>query len=209
MTKIRNKIELISIDAVKPYKDNAKVHKKKDIELLAEHIKESGWDQPIVIVAETGEIIKGHKRYAAARKLKLKQVPVIKLSGLSEIEIEERRLADNKLAESKWDNQKLKASLTRLMSANCNVSRLGFGDLPSKIRKTPEKPEVEFTEVLGESNNYIVLVFDNEIDWLNAQTHFELKQKKAYQVKENKKAQCIGIGRVVDGGKYLNKINGK
>lgn len=199
-------IIMVPIDEVKPFEHNAKKHKKKDIELLAEHIKESGWDQPIVIVGETGEIIKGHKRLAVAKHLKLKEVPVLKRFGLSDVEIEELRLADNKLAESQWDPHKLRERINFLMDKGSRVQSLGFSDISKHIRAAPEKPDVEFTEILCESNNYIVLVFDNELDWLNAQTHFQLKPARARQWKKNDKTKQVGIGRVINGASYINRI---
>ena len=63
------------------------------------------------------------------------------------------------------------------------------------------KGEVVFSEELGEANNYIVLVFRNEIDWVCAKTHFHLNT--TYSKRMNGKPWAKGIGRVVDGAKYL------
>jgi len=199
-------IEMVPIVDVKPFEHNAKRHRKRDIDLLAEHIRQYGWDQPIVVVGETGEIIKGHKRREAALILGLSQVPVVKLFGLSETEIEERRLADNKLAESPWDAQVLKQRIQFLMAKGSSLQAIGFSDLAKQIRNTPTKPEVVFSEILGESNNYIVLRFDNDIDWLSAQTHFRLDTVASRRA--NGKPWSMGIGRVVDGGAYLRKLKG-
>ena len=67
-----------------------------------------------------------------------------------------------------------------------------------------EEPEIEFSEYLDESHNYVVLTFDNDIDWLSAQTHFQLKS--VYSKRANGKPWSKGIGRVIDGGKYLNDL---
>lgn len=64
-----------------------------------------------------------------------------------------------------------------------------------------KKGDVEFSEFIGESNNYVVLKFDNDIDWLNAQTHFGLKTVSSKRA--NGKEWSKGIGRVLDGAKYL------
>jgi len=64
---------------------------------------------------------------------------------------------------------------------------------------------MKFSERLGEANNYIVLKFDNELDWLSAQTHFELDS--VYSKRANGKPWSKGIGRVLDGADYLNKAN--
>lgn len=68
----------------------------------------------------------------------------------------------------------------------------------------PIIPEVEFSEFLNESNNYVVLFFDNDIDWLQAETHFELKTVKSKR--GNGKEWSKGVGRVVNGANYLKEI---
>lgn len=205
---VMDKIELVPIGEVKPFEKNAKRHKKKDIERLAAHIQTVGWDQPIVVVGETGEIIKGHKRRAAAVLLGMTQVPVFKVFGLNEVQIEERRLADNKLSESPWDANVLRERIRFLMERGSHIQSIGFDDLAKQIRNMPTTPEVRFTEVIGEANNYIVLTFDNEIDWLSAQTHFDLTPARARQMKPNEKTKQVGIGRVIDGAEYLRRIIG-
>ncbi len=73
-----------------------------------------------------------------------------------------------------------------------------------ETEKNEEKGEIEFTEYLNEANNYVVLFFENDIDWLQAQTHFELKT--VLSKRSNGKAWSKGIGRVINGAKYLKKI---
>ncbi len=65
----------------------------------------------------------------------------------------------------------------------------------------------EFSEVMGEANNYVVLIFRNSVDWLNAITHFELETKTASR--RNGKPWSKGLGRVIDGAKYLQKQTAK
>jgi len=94
--------ETIKIEEIKPYKKNQKKHPKKQIEQVANSIKEFGFNQPIVI-DKNNEIVVGHGRYEAAKLLGLEEVPVLKLDNLSEKQIKAYRLADNKLNESDWD----------------------------------------------------------------------------------------------------------
>lgn len=74
------------------------------------------------------------------------------------------------------------------------------------------KPEVEFTEVLGEEHNYVVLYFDNEVDWLQAESLFDIKEKKNLstrkdgEIPKNMERKCIG--RVLNGAKALEKLRG-
>ena len=89
------------------------------------------------------------------------------------------------------------------------LSIIGFSEAELEdIFQEPEDavpPEIQFSERLGEANNYIVLTFDNDIDWLSAQSHFNLKSVSSQRA--NGKPWSKGIGRVLDGAEYLNKAN--
>lgn len=76
------------------------------------------------------------------------------------------------------------------------------------FRKEQEVAEVPFTEVLNESHNYIVLYFDNDVDWLQAQTLFNLKKVRNFKTAkvENKKMITYGVGRVIRGADALEKL---
>src|SRR3990167_11254989 len=89
------------IENIKPYPKNAKKHPQKQVEQIADSIKEFGWGQPIVI-DQNNEIIVGHGRYEAAKRLKLSDVPILQVN-LTKEQAKAYRLADNKLNESEWD----------------------------------------------------------------------------------------------------------
>lgn len=88
---------------IKPYAKNAKKHPKKQIEQVANSIREFGMNQPIV-VDKNGVIIVGHGRYEALKHLgwEIKD-EYIKVVDLTEEQAKSYRLADNKLNESEWD----------------------------------------------------------------------------------------------------------
>lgn len=92
---------MTDINSITPYEKNAKVHPKKQIEQVANSIKEFGFNQPIV-ADKGGVVIVGHGRLMAAKLLGLEKVPVITVD-LSEEKAKSYRLADNKLNESNWD----------------------------------------------------------------------------------------------------------
>jgi len=100
--ELETDIELQPIESVIPYSNNPKDHPSEQVDRIASSIKNYGWDQPIVVDGEN-EIIKGHGRLQAAKKLQLGQVPVIKRTDLTESEIRAARIADNKAGESTWD----------------------------------------------------------------------------------------------------------
>jgi ParB-like nuclease domain len=97
------KIELCPLGRLKPYKNNARTHSKKQVRQIANSIKRFGFTNP-VLIDDAGEIIAGHGRVEAAKLLGLAAVPTIRLSHLSETEKRAYVLADNRLAEKAgWD----------------------------------------------------------------------------------------------------------
>lgn len=78
-----------------------------------------------------------------------------------------------------------------------------------KAKKQQEVPEVEFTQVLDESHNYVVLYFDNEVDWLQAQTLFGIKPVRLLSTakdKNNVNGNKVGLGRVLRGSDVINRL---
>ena len=90
------KIEKISIDKIKPYENNAKLHPPEQIEQIKKSIKEFGNNDSIAI-DENGVIIEGHGRYEALKELGFKEIEVIRLSHLSEQQKKAYSLIHNKL----------------------------------------------------------------------------------------------------------------
>jgi len=106
-------IREVEIGSLKPYPKNSKIHDAKQIANVANSIKRFGWQQPLVI-DDAGVVVIGHCRLLAAKKLGLKTVPVTVASGLTEDEIRELRIADNKTNESPWDFELLQEDLEGL-----------------------------------------------------------------------------------------------
>lgn len=93
-----------------PYVNNAR---KNDhaVDAVASSIKNYGFKQPIVIDSQ-GEVVAGHTRLKAAKKLNMDQVPCIIADDLTPAQIKAYRIADNKVAElSEWDMELLKVEL--------------------------------------------------------------------------------------------------
>ena len=95
-------VQNMKVSEIIPYKRNAKKHDATQIANVAESIKQFGFAQPLVVDKDNVLII-GHCRYEAAKKLKLKVVPCVKMEDLSKDDVDKLRLLDNKLNESEWD----------------------------------------------------------------------------------------------------------
>lgn len=121
---------------IRPYEKNPR---KNDgaVDAVAASIREFGWQQPIV-VDKDGVIIAGHTRYKAAKKLKLKEAPVVVADGLTEKQVRAYRLADNKSGElAEWDMALLDEELAAL--ADMDMSLFGFdADLLSDAQEVIE-----------------------------------------------------------------------
>lgn len=103
---------MLSISEIKPYSKNAKKHTEKQIEQIADSIKEFGFNQPIVVDTEHVVIV-GHGRLEAAKLIGMTEVPVI-IADLPPSKVKAYRLADNKLNESDWDMQLVIEELAHL-----------------------------------------------------------------------------------------------
>lgn len=103
-----------NIPELKPYKNNARTHSKKQVKQIAASIAQFGFVNP-VLLDEEDYIIAGHGRVEAARLLDMPQVPAIKIAHLTPGQIKAYRLADNKLAElAGWDDDILKIEFQHL-----------------------------------------------------------------------------------------------
>lgn len=85
-----------------PYAGNEKKHDKRQINNVAESIKQYGFVQPIVIDRD-GVIVIGHCRALAAQKLGMEEVPCVCVDDLTPEQVNALRLVDNKSNESDWD----------------------------------------------------------------------------------------------------------
>ena len=118
-------VKLVKIAEIKPYDRNPR-NNDGAIDAVAASIKEFGWQQPIV-VDKDGVIIAGHTRYKAAKKLKMKEVPVVVAENLTDDQVRAYRLADNKTGElAGWDFSALEEELAGL--AEIDMSQFGFAD---------------------------------------------------------------------------------
>ena len=192
-----------------PYARNTKKHDETQIKNVAESIKKYGWVQPIVIDND-GTIVIGHCRALAAERLGIEEVPCVVVSDLTEEEINALRIVDNKTNESPWDFDLLSAELPEIDLSDFDFD-FDFG-LDKEKNKEEIEGEVEFSEILGEENNYLVLQFKTDIDWLNAQSIFGLETVKSYSTRKDgkvaKNMERKGVARVLDGAKVLNELLG-
>lgn len=198
-------VKRVNINELKPHPKNPRIHPDSAIEKLERSIKEFGWTNPI-LVSKDGYILAGHARLKAAKKAGLEEVPVIYLP-LEGAKAEAYLIVDNRLQEdTDWDENLLKEMVRELDGEiDLEITGLESEEVDKLLEDLElvekEEPEIEFTDELLEESQYVVLYFDNVMDWQVAQDLFEIKTVKALDSREGYKRK--GIGRVLRCEKYL------
>lgn len=151
-------LEIWPLEKLVPSPRNARTHSPAQVAEIAGSIRAFGFTNPI-LVGTGGDVIAGHGRLAAARQLGLLDVPVIRLTGLSELQRRQLVLADNRIAlNAGWDLDMLKLELADLKELGADLSMLGFtakelsdaftsADNPGLTDEdeVPERSEVQIT----------------------------------------------------------------
>lgn len=150
-------------------------------------------------------VISGNHRARAYRKLGWETV---RCKVLPE-ETEKEKLREYVIKE----NRQYATDDERLLSS-WDIKELVQWDVPMKLAKSGgggDVGEVEFTQILDEAHNYVVLYFDSDVDWLQAQTLLGLEQVKLLSTakgRDNKNGFKYGVGRVMRGSEAINRLLG-
>lgn len=130
--------ELIPYEKLKWHPKNPNHHPQKQINLLAQVIEENGWRNPIVVSTRSGFIVKGHGRWLAAKRLKVKSVPVEYQDYKNDTEELADLIADNQIAELSTMDEATSAGL--LEEVNFQESKFSpLFSVPEKLTETTEK----------------------------------------------------------------------
>ena len=197
------------MEEIKFDKRNYRKHNDKNKKLIRKSLQECGAARSIVVDSE-GEIIGGNGVYGEAQRLNMPikvietdgtELVVVKRTDLKTGDEKRKKLAvlDNSTSDtSEFDNN--------MLITDFNLEQLVDLGVEIKGKKENVDGEVPFTEELLEEHNYIVLYFDNSVDWLQAQTLFGdfIKKKQALNSKDGYRK--MGVGRVVRGADFLKEI---
>ena len=193
-------MELVKISKVKPNETNPRLIKDSKFNKLVKSIKEFPEMLKLrpIVVNEDMVVLGGNMRLKACKKAGLKEVWILKADNLTEEQQKEFIVKDN-VGFGEWDWDILANEWDAYLLEDWGL------DVPSIDDFTGvEEQEIEFSEYLDEAHNYVVLLFDSEIDWLSAQTHFNINS--VHSKRANGKPWSKGIGRVLNGAKYLKGI---
>ena len=144
MKKIKRDQVIKNIDEIIPYINNPRDNEPA-VDAVASSIKNFGFNQPIAIDSKN-EIIAGHTRYKAAKKLDLKEVPCVIIDDLTDEEVRAYRLAGNKVAEkATWNKELLAEELSGL--GNLDMTLFGFDE--SDFKDDFKEDDFDIEEELG------------------------------------------------------------
>src|SRR3954454_902090 len=115
-----------AVEDLVPYQGNARTHSRRQIAQIAGSIERFGFLNP-VLIGGSNQIIAGHGRVAAAKKLGLTSVPSLRIDHLTDDERRAYVLADNRLAEKAgWDRELLAIELQHLVEVEFETEIIGF-----------------------------------------------------------------------------------
>lgn len=128
MAKTTTKMELVSIDRLIPYVNNARTHSAEQVNKLRASLREFGFINPVIIDRDYN-VIAGHGRIMAAREEHITEVPCVFVDHLTEAQKKAYILADNRMAlDAGWDEEMLRVELEALSADGFDMGLTGFDE---------------------------------------------------------------------------------
>ena len=122
------KFELVDIDKLVPYANNARTHSSAQINKLRSSLREFGFINPVIIDRDFG-IIAGHGRVLAAREEGISEVPCVYADHLTEAQKKAYIIADNRMAmDAGWDEEMLRIEIESLQADAFDLALTGFDE---------------------------------------------------------------------------------
>ena len=214
------KIYEVPVEELVPYAGNAKKHSDYQVDTIAASISEFGNCDPIAVWHNVGgemEIIEGHGRVMALKKLGIETAPVIFLDHLTD---EQRRaythVHNQTTLNSEFDDDILAGDMAEL---DFDWEQFGFevgadeDDFSSEVEEAVEafeKGDVPFSEYVDERSDYVVLKFNKKSDWMQAVSVLGLEEVSQLPTRKdgeaNREFLATGLSRVIDGVKAFELI---
>ena len=121
-------MQLVSIDKLIPYANNARTHSPEQVNKLRSSLREFGFINPVIIDRDYN-IIAGHGRVLAARGENITEVPCVFVDHLTSAQKKAYVIADNRMAmDAGWDEQLLRVEIEALQGADFDISLTGFDE---------------------------------------------------------------------------------
>ena len=121
-------MQLVDINKLIPYINNARTHSPEQIKKLRSSLREFGFINPVIIDRDFN-VIAGHGRIAAAKEENLKEIPCVFADHLSEAQKKAYIIADNRMAmDAGWDEELLRVEIESLQAEDFDIGLTGFDE---------------------------------------------------------------------------------
>lgn len=128
MEKTTTEMQLVTIEKLVPYVNNARTHNPQQILKLRSSLREFGFINPVIIDKEYN-VIAGHGRILAAKEEGIKDVPCVFVDYLTPAQKKAYILADNRMAmDAGWDEELLRVEIETLQGADFDIALTGFDE---------------------------------------------------------------------------------
>lgn len=198
---------LVPIESVQRWPGNPR---QGDVGAIALSLRRFGQQKSIVVQESTRNIAAGNHMRDAAVGLNWSHIAAT-ISPLDDREAEAYVIADNRTAELGSYDEDLLGSMLQKLAKEGNLLATGYDgddvdeflrDMEKRDRKV--KAEIEFATELLESHNYVVLYFDNDLDWNSAMTKLGVQTVKAPDATETYDRR--GVGRIIRGSGVISRL---
>ncbi len=120
--------QLVDINKLVPYANNARTHNKEQILKLRSSLREFGFVNP-VIIDKAYNVLAGHGRIEAAKEEGIAEVPCVYADHLTEAQKKAYILADNRMAlDAGWDEELLAVEMEELQNLGFDLGLTGFDE---------------------------------------------------------------------------------
>jgi hypothetical protein len=203
-------VKRMLLSDLKPHPQNPRIHPKEgstEWEVLRKSLDHDYFD-PIVFNKRNGFLVSGHLRTKVLTASGYTHADCVIVDYDDEVHFA-RMIAANKSI-GKDDKRTLRDVLSKLTVGTIDISLTGFSTAElekvfTKKRDDAQRPGELFIEELMEQHNYVVLYFDNEVDWKQAETVLGI-QSGMYKTGGFIKR---GIARVLNGPETIAKLLGQ
>lgn len=195
-------MQIVPITQVVPNTSNPRIIKDDKFNKLVKSIQEFPQMlelRPIVVDANM-IVLGGNMRLKACKAAGLKEVPIVIADNLTEEQQAEFIIKDN-VGFGEWDWDVLANEWDEELLQDWGLNLPIDLEAIKETKDIPDIGEIEFSEELLLEHNYIVLYFDNAMDWEVAQEVYGLNKVKSKDSSD--KTKKIGIGRVLNGKNFI------
>jgi hypothetical protein len=199
-------MKLVNINEVKPNPKNPRIIKDVKFNKLVTSIKEFPDmlnKRPLIVFTDVDNkyvVLGGNMRLKACKEIGIKEIPIIVADEWTEEQKNEFLIKDN-VGFGEWDWDSLANEWDVESLDNWGLDLPIDLDVIKETKDIPDIGEIEFSEELLLEHNYIVLYFNNAMDWEVAQEVYGLNKVKSKE--SSLGSQKIGIGRVLNGKNFI------